>query len=240
MGGSGRPFEEYSKSFPKTLIEIHGHPLIEYAIHSSKPDEDHRFIFVIRADDAQLYHLDDVLNLLAPGCEMIFSRGMTGGALCTALLAVDKIDPELPLLISNNDQYLKIRIDAALADFRRRDLDVGILTFSAVHPRWSFARLAEDGMVIETAEKRPISNHATCGLYYYRTASSFLSSARKSLLKNNVTNNQFYICPAINELILSGHRVGVFPVPNELFIPLGTPDDVDRFKQSINRSPLDS
>lgn len=239
MAGSGRPFHEAGQKFPKPLIEVLGHPMAAYAIKSSRPAEDHRFIFVANAADRQDFHLDSVLKLLAPGCAIVQTERPTGGALCTAMLAVDHIDPDQPLLVCNGDQWLTGGVQAALADFRARDLDVGIVTFTAMHPRWSFVRLDEDDMVVETAEKDPISEHATVGVYYYRTGAMFLRAAEKSLMKNTLVNGQFFIVPSINQLILENARVGHFKIPNSDFHPLGVPEDVQRFLDHFQESPLD-
>src|SRR4051812_17146672 len=91
MGGSGKPFQEYGRGFPKSLVEVLGHPLVEYAVTSTMPNEPHRFIFVTSPEDSLRFHLNDVLRLLSPNCEIVGIPGPTGGALCTALLAVDKI-----------------------------------------------------------------------------------------------------------------------------------------------------
>jgi dTDP-glucose pyrophosphorylase len=239
IAGSARPFHEMGQKFPKPMIEVLGHPMVEYAIRSSRPAGDHCFIFVTNAADRQEFHLDSVLRLLAPGCTIVQTERPTGGALCTALLAVDHIDREAPLLVCNGDQWTTRGIQPALDDFRARDLDVGIVTFTSMHPRWSFVRLDEEGMVVETAEKNPISNHATVGAYYYRNGAMFIRAAEKALLKNTLVNNQFFIVPSINQLILEGARVGQYKIPNAEFHPLGIPEDVSHFLTHFQTSPLD-
>lgn len=239
LAGEGMPFHERGQPFPKSLTQVRGHPLVEYAIKSVIPPEDHCFIFVIRPEHNEQFYLQDVLALLAPGCRCVFTNSPTAGALCTVLLAIDEINPEEPLIVANGDQYLPDGIDDALTTFRKNKWDVGVITFKAVHPRWSFIRMDEDGMVVETAEKRPISEHATVGHYYFRQAGMYLRAAKQSLLKNSRVNNQFYVCPTINELILEGCSVGHYQIPNSSFFPLGIPDDIDSFNRVFSSSPLD-
>ncbi|MFZ5746846.1 MAG: glycosyltransferase family 2 protein [Pseudomonadota bacterium] len=232
MAGSGRPFETLGQSFPKPLVEIHGKPLVEYAVEGVRLSEPQRYIFVTGEAEVARFELGSVLHLIAPDSRMFIAKNSTGGALCSALLAVDLLDPEQPLMVCNGDQYLRKGVtERAINEFRERDLDVGILTFDAIHPRWSFARIDEEtGLVVETAEKRPISRHATVGVYYYRNAEMFIRSGVNAILKNNCYNEQFYICPSINELILEGCRVGAHAVGHDEFFALGTPEDVQRFK----------
>jgi NDP-sugar pyrophosphorylase family protein len=238
IAGSAKPFHDIGQKFPKPLIEVLGHPMVSYAIASSRPEEDHRFIFIANAADRQAFYLDSVLKLLAPGCTIVQTDRPTGGALCTALLAVDHIERDKPLLVCNGDQWLAQGVQPALDYFRALDVDVGIITFKAMHPRWSFARTDESGMVVETAEKNPISSNATVGVYYYRTGDMFIRSAEKALLKNVRVNNQFFIVPSINQLILEGARVGQFRIPNGDFHPLGIPEDVASFLDQFQTSPL--
>ncbi len=235
MAGAAEPFTVTGQAFPKPLIEIEGKPLVEYAIMSARPEGERSFVFVVNSDDVKRFHLDSVLRLLEPTCRIVQAHRPTAGALCTALSAVDELDPSLPLLICNGDQYLECGVTPALNSFARDRLDVGIITFTAVHPRWSFIRVDENDMVVETAEKRPLSSRATVGIYYYRRAELFIGAAERSLLKNARYANQFYICPSINENILAGERVGFFAIDNADFHPLGAPGDVEVFKMQLGR-----
>ena len=240
LAGAGGPFIADGSAFPKSLTEVRSHSLVEYAISSSRPDEDHRFIFVISSVDAQRHHLDAVLSLLAPTSTIVQARGETAGALCSVLLAVDELDPAAPLLLCNGDQYLPDGVDQALATFRDMNLDVGIITFKSTHPRWSFVRLDTEGNVVDTAEKHPISDEATVGVYYYRCAEFFIYAARKSLLRNARHADQFYVVPSIKELVLAGRHIGVYRIDRERFFPLGAPSDVDDYLRRYDRSPLDT
>ncbi len=76
------------------------------------------------------------------------------------------------------------------------------MTFEASHPKWSYARVDETGKVLETVEKKVISNHATVGLYYFKKGKEFVEAAQSMIHKNIRYNNEFYICPTYNELLL--------------------------------------
>ena len=41
---------------------------------------------------------------------------------------------------------------------------------------------------------------------------------------------EFYVAPVYNELILSGKRVGIFPIDGAVMHGLGTPEEVARFE----------
>ncbi|MFN3076132.1 MAG: glycosyltransferase family 2 protein [Alphaproteobacteria bacterium] len=239
IAGSARPFAEVGQPFPKPLIEVLGYPMVAYAIQSSRPAEPHRFLFVVNAQDRARFRLDSVLRQLTPGCIVVQTEQETAGALCTALLAIDHLDDDQPLLLCNGDQWLSCGVTGAIADFRARDLDVGIITFTAVHPRWSFVRLDDEGLVCETAEKDVISDLATVGVYYYRKANLFVRAASQAILKNTRVRGSFFTVPSINQLILEGYRVGHHHIPISAFHPLGIPEDVQHFLSQFSTSPLE-
>ena len=93
---------------------------------------------------------------------------MTQGAVCTVLNAVEHINNDDDLLIANSDQIMDIDFDAFIKYCRESKADGVIMTFNASHPKWSYARLDKKGNVIETAEKKVISDNATVGLYYFK------------------------------------------------------------------------
>jgi len=80
-------------------------------------------------------------------------------------------------------------------------------------------------LISEVAEKNPISNCATVGVYYFNQGSRFVAGAKKMIEKNIRTNNEFYVCPVFNELIENGDRILNYPVPK--MMGLGTPEDLE-------------
>ena len=77
----------------------------------------------------------------------------------------------------------------------------GIVTFKSTHPKWSFAKLNNDGLVTEVAEKNPISDTATVGFYYWKKGSDFVKYAEEMINENIRVNNEFYVCPVFNQAI---------------------------------------
>ena len=92
------------------------------------------------------------------------------------------------------------------------DCDGGILTFPASHPKWSYAKLDDDGFVSEVAEKKPISKHATVGVYWWKKGSDYVKYAEQMIEKNIRVNNELYVCPVYNEALLNGARVKKFHI----------------------------
>ena len=116
-------------------------------------------------------------------------------------------------------------------DADRGGNDGSILCFKATHPKWSFARINAEGTVMEVAEKNPISDNATIGIYWYHHGKDFVEGAESMIRKNIRTNNEFYVCPVYNEMILNDKKIGIFLIPNDKMHGLGTPEDLELFQQ---------
>lgn len=232
MAGEGTRFKEKGYTFPKPLIEINEKPMIQVIVENIKPKAPHRFTFICRKEHYDKYSLRDLLQLIAPKCNIVTVDHLTEGAACTVLLASEYFNNEDSLLIANSDQYVDFDINTLLDDSAKRKLDGNILTFFATHPKWSYAKLDEDGMVMEVAEKRPISTHATVGIYFYRLGRMFFEAVSQMIEKNVRVNNEFYVCPVYNEMILMGHKIGIFEIDHNKMHGLGTPEDLEKFEKT--------
>ena len=110
--------------------------------------------------------------------EFHYIQGITSGAAETVLRVVQKLQPELPLCIANSDQIVEIPIQDFVDDFVERQLDGSIMVFEdpTSNPKWSFVKLDDNGFVTDVAEKKPISNLATVGIYLFRRTDIFICS----------------------------------------------------------------
>lgn len=233
-GDSGR-FEQAGHVFPKNLIEIDGLPLVERVVECLRPlvDAGAQPVFVVRRSEDDAYHTGDVLRLLVPEATVITVPDLESGAVCTALLAIEHIGGDEPLLIYNGDQIVTRDLNLMVQLFRARDLDGGVVVFHAVHPRWSYVRTGPDGLVVEAAEKRPISTMATAGTYYFGRGSDFVEAAMAMIRKDAQVHGRFYVCPAYNELVLRQARVGVYEIERTEYLSLATPQGVEAYEEFL-------
>lgn len=225
MAGAGSRFEQAGYSFPKPLIEVNGKPMIQVIVENLNIDAHH--IFIVQKEHYNKYNLKYLLNLIAPNCDIIQVDGITEGAACTTLLAKELINNDKPLVIANSDQFVKWDSNNFMYAMQADKIDAGILTFEATHPKWSFVRLNTDGYVCEVAEKKPISNIATVGIYYWKHGSDYVKYSEQMIRKNIRVNNEFYVCPVFNEAIEDKKKIKIFPV--DKMWGIGTPEDLERF-----------
>ncbi len=217
MAGSTKDFEEKGYSYPKYLIEVQNKPMIQRTIESLK-NVGENITCIIRKEDQEKYFLGDTIKILCPSCNIIEVSGETKGAVCTALFAIDKINSDDELLILNGSQLIKTDIKPAIDSFRERNLDGGIVTINAVHPKYSSVLLDENELVIQTSEKRPISDIASTGCCYYKRGSDFVSSAFAVIEKDVNTQGLYYISSTFNEMILNNKKIGIYEISKKDYI----------------------
>lgn len=222
MAGAGSRFEKAGYTFPKPLIEVRNKPMIQVVVENLNLDAN--YIYVVQKSHREKYNLDTLLNLLTPGCKIVETDGLTEGAACTALLAKEYIDNDNPLFFANSDQFVEWDSNEFMYKMQETDADGGIVTFTATHPKWSFAKIDENGLVTEVAEKNPISDIATVGYYYWKNGSDFVKYAEQMIEKNIRVNNEFYVCPVFNQAIEDCKHIRTFNTAG--MWGLGTPEDL--------------
>jgi beta-phosphoglucomutase-like phosphatase (HAD superfamily)/dTDP-glucose pyrophosphorylase len=225
MAGAGSRFAQAGYTFPKPLIEVRGKPMIQVVVENLNIEAN--YIFLVQREHYETYNLKYLLNLIAPGCKIVQVDGLTEGAACTTLLAKEYIDNDAPLVMANSDQFVEWNSNECMYAFSADSIDGGILTFKATHPKWSYAKLDEDGFVSEVAEKKVISDEATVGIYYWRHGSDYVKYAEQMISKNIRTNGEFYTCPVFNEAVGDGKKVRVKNI--EKMWGIGTPEDLNYF-----------
>ena len=60
--------------------------------------------------------------------------------------------------------------------------------------------------------KKPISDDATAGVYYFREGKSFVEAANQMIDKKITVDDQYFVCPVYNELILDGNKIRKFDI----------------------------
>jgi HAD superfamily hydrolase (TIGR01509 family) len=228
MAGLGSRFAQKGYTFPKPLIDVNGRPMIQVVTDNLNIDAN--YIFVVQQEHLEKYNLTHLLNLIKPNCKVVVIDKLTEGAACTTLLAKELIDNDNPLIIANSDQYIEWNSNETMYSFSNNDIDGGMLVFKAVHPKWSFAKLDSTGFIEKVAEKDPISDIASVGIYYWSKGSDYVKYAEQMIDKDIRVNNEFYVCPVINEAIADGKKFKVSYV-KEMW-GIGTPEDLETFLKS--------
>ena len=230
MAGAGSRFEQAGYTFPKPLIDVNGKPMIQVVVENLNIDAEH--IFIVQKTHYEKYNLQETLNQISPNCKIVQVDGLTEGAACTTLLAKEYINNNEPLVMANSDQYVDWDSNEFMYSMVGDGVDAGILSFPSAHPKWSYAKLDEDGFVNEVAEKKPISDIATVGIYYWSKGSDYVKYAEQMINKNVRVNNEFYVCPVFTEAILDNKKIKVYNIGENNMWGIGTPEDLKHFLEN--------
>ena len=228
MAGAGSRFQQAGYTFPKPLIDVKGKPMIQTVVDNLNIKAN--YVYVVQKEHREKYNLDTLLNLITPKCKIVEVDKITEGAACTALLAKEYIDKDTPLFFANSDQFVEWDSNEFLYKMNETNADGGIVSFRATHPKWSFAKVDEQGLVTEVAEKNPISDIATVGYYYWKKGSDFVKYAEDMIEKDIRVNNEFYVCPVFNQAIEDNKEIRTFDIPK--MWGLGTPEDLKYYLEN--------
>lgn len=231
MAGEGQRFKDEGFTTPKPIIDVEGLPMVGLVAH--KLDINANFIFVVRGEHCEQYNLETILKLMHPTCTIVKTWGKQGGAACSILKAEQFINNNEHLLIVNSDQIWDWNARLFYSQMVKQELDGGIVVFQDEerNPKWSFAKTDKEGYVTEVAEKTPISDLGTAGIYYFKSGSDFVKYAKQMIEKKITVNNEYYTAPVYNELIQDGKKIKTFMI--DKMIGLGIPSDLMNY---LNRN----
>jgi NDP-sugar pyrophosphorylase family protein len=231
MAGRGSRFAEAGFQLPKPLIDVNGKHMIEVVIENLKPDCEHRFIFVCQNEHIKEFNLKSVFEKSCDNYVIIGINGVTAGAAITVLKARELIDNDSPLMIANSDQWVDTSISEYLKDLELRSLDGSMLTMKANDPKWSYAKVSNDGLVSEVVEKVVVSDEATVGIYNFLKGSDFCFFADKMVRADIKSNGEFYVAPVYTFMARDNLKIGIYNIgkEGEGMYGLGIPSDLKLF-----------
>jgi len=227
--GEGSRFAKAGWKKPKPFIDIGGQLMVEHVIQNVYPDKGS--VTILLRDEHLQTHPIDASRLQESGNTIIKVPRLTDGTASTVLLARHIFDNEHPMLVANSDQIVDFTIDSFISDCKRRRLDGSLLVFRepTKDPKWSYVRVNERGYVTEVAEKQPISDIATVGIYLFAKGKDFVEAAIDMIVANDRINDEFYTCPIYNYMIRRGAKIGIYEVSMTAMSGLGTPEDLCRY-----------
>jgi NDP-sugar pyrophosphorylase family protein len=227
MAGQGSRFREAGYTLPKPLLPAHGKTLLQWSVDSLPLHLATSLVFVGLKEHRETYDLETCIARIyaTQKPEFLWLDQTTRGQAETVHLARHLLDPDRGLMVFNIDTAFTCpRMAELLAD----DQHDGILgAFHSTEPRFSYARLGEDGFVAEVREKVVISTHALTGLYHFASTRDFLEVAGQALRQDDREMGEFYVAPLYNQLIARGAKFRIAPCQEHWI--LGTPDEYEHF-----------
>ena len=239
LAGSSNLFFNAGYIYPKPLTEICGQLMIELVTNGlSMISMPFQYIFIVSEEDANKFHLDSTLKLLHPNSIIVKLKKDTKGALCSVLMSIDYINSDDSLLILNGDQIINFDHNIIFKAWEGNNVDGGLVIFKSVHPRWSYA-LIENDLVIQTAEKNPISNNAIAGYYYFKNAKTFFELSFNNIINDVNLDGMYYLSPVINQYILNNKIVKYFEIGSDKYHSFYSPQLVLDYERKFKKQEND-
>lgn len=239
MAGLASRFTNEGFKLPKPLIKVNGQTLIEHTIKTL--DLNGRYIFVTRDFGNEEYNaqLSNLLKEICPDCVEIKLNHTTKGSVETCMQALEYINNDEELIITNCDQRTEWESSEFLDFIKNTNIDGCVVTYSSNNPKNSFCQVDSNDDIIQIVEKNPISNIALIGLHYWKKGTHFVDSAK--LLMKDLSNSpkEPYVSETYNYLIKSGLKIKPYQLQNNEYIALGTPEDLTIYQGRLKEYSVD-
>ena len=223
MAGAGSRFFKNGFVMPKPLIEINDKPFLYWATKSiSNFIEVKDITFVVLKQHIEEFQIDKKIKEHFPEANIVIIPEVLNGAVLTCMNGIKEINDDLPIIFNDCDHAFISSKFNSYANFGNFDeLDGGLLTFESNEPKYSFLQMDENGNVINTVEKKVVSNHAICGAYYFKNKDLFLDCANEYLDKCNYS--EYFVSGVYNIMAEKNKKIANFKC--DIHVPFGTPDE---------------
>ncbi len=233
MVGLSSRFTKAGYNVPKYMLPLGRRSVFNHAVSSfSAYFAEVPFLFIVRDINGTADFVRQECELLGiKQVEVAVLPEMTRGQAETVMEGLSRsgCPLDVPITIFN--------IDTFRPDFRYpENFEVGAVdgyleVFEGSGANWSFVR--PDGNrpfgVLETAEKREISNLCCTGLYHFRTADRFAKAyaAQTGLSADRLQGGELYVAPLYNELIREECDIRYFLIARGQVIFCGVPAEYE-------------
>ena len=235
MAGLSSRFTKAGYTLPKYMLYAGGKSLFSHAVESFKQYfKTTRFVFIARdVFDTGTFIKEECKLLGIDNFEVVMLQVPTRGQAETVLMGIKNVN------LPEDESILIFNIDTFRPGFTfptRLNEWAGYLEcFVGDGANWSYAK-TEDGTsntkVVETAEKREISNFCSTGIYYFQKVSDFLYAYKENEINPIGGLKELYVAPLYNYLIKAGKTIGVEIIQRKDVIFCGVPQEYIEYLKS--------
>ncbi|WP_163922336.1 glycosyltransferase family 2 protein [Photobacterium sp. Alg240-V54] len=233
MAGLSSRFFKAGYTKPKYMLEAHGMTLFDHAVMSfEKYFISEKFIFIVR----DVYNTADFVKkslekLGIKNFKVVILDKETRGQAETVYLGLKDIE------VNDNSSITIFNIDTFRPGFIYPELknmgDGYLEVFKGSGDNWSFVKSEnkDSNKVIETTEKKPISDLCCSGLYYFSTRGIFELAYQDYIRKSEKDwdSGELYIAPIYNYLINNGYQITYNLINRNEVIFCGVPHEYNEF-----------
>lgn len=175
-----------------------------------------RIIFVLRGFDEHAEKMKAHLTSLIPNSEFVMFEGVSMGSPFSVISAISQIKNfDEPIIVDLAD----ILFDTALnvdSFFKDNPSVSGLIPyFYSSSEKFSYLKIVGNS-VVEAREKMVISQHASAGVYCFRSLNEFLCAFNFCVNNPKIcqVNGAYFMCPSFNGLIENNKNVFAIEVGN--------------------------
>lgn len=224
MAGKSERFFNAGYTDPKWKLLIHGRPLLDYIIYSFKTYlKNEKFIFIYMGDSSISDFISERAELL--GINQYSTIGLdkyTSGQAETVYKGLKN------QIISSDDEIIIFNADTIRKYVEKpivpHNCDGWIECFLGQGDHWSFVfgdALKKEGIALQVAEKKRISNLCSTGLYWFSSWEVFLNSYKSELLHPQA--RELFVAPLFQNIINKNGVVRYSIIKNDEIYFSGTP-----------------
>lgn len=216
--GQGSRFKNYT-NVPKPFIQVKGQPMFLHALNFlnlNNPVDIH-----VLFQESMLYNYTPPDNIKIHTIDYY-----TEGAAESAYHVIKNYKDSAWLIL---DCDAVIQTDKLIL----KESCIFVEPQSCFDPRASYSCI-QNNEILCTAEKQVISNNRNVGMYFWKNGKIFCDSFEYAKSIEYKVNGEYYISPLYNIAIQKGEKV----VPKYVtkFIPIGVPEDLERYLNEDNSS----
>ena len=227
MAGLSSRFSKGGYTLPKYMLYIKDKTLFNLAVSSfDKYFKTCKFVFIARDVFDTTRFVEEEWKLLGITDYQVVVTEPTRGQAETVFKGVEGAN------IAADESILIFNIDTFRPGFTFpsyvESWDGYLECFVGDGANWSYAK-TEDGTVdtkvIETAEKKEISNFCSTGIYYFKHSSDFVNAYHENEITPINGVKELFVAPLYNLLIRDGKNIHVDIINKEEVIFCGVPQE---------------
>ena len=233
MAGLSSRFFKAGYTKPKYMLEAHGITLFEHSVKSfEKYFSTEKFLFIIRDVYKTSVFVEQKAKALGIKLfEIVILKEETRGQAETVYLGLQKSKCE------EHESLTIFNIDTFRPNFKYPNLsqleDGYLEVFQGAGDNWSFVKPKghESKEVVETSEKRPISDLCCTGLYFFKYLRCFNLAYEHYINKpkDEWEQGELYVAPLYNYLINSNYVISYNIIDKNNVIFCGVPSEYKLF-----------
>lgn len=225
MAGLSSRFTKVGYTLPKYMLYAVDHSLFYIAVSSfEKYFKTSRFVFVARnVFDTKSFIEAECVQLGIDNFNIVILEYPTRGQAETVLKGIRGayLNVDESILVFNIDTF---RPGFTLPN-KYETWDGYLEVFKGSGTNWSYAKTeaGDDSKVIETVEKKEISDNCSTGIYYFKKVSQFADAYNWGVY--HTQGNEVYVAPLYNYLIKQGAEIHINVINRDEVMFCGVPDE---------------